>query len=63
MGTPEDKMKHQQRRQRNFIAKKLREDKRFRPKVIERKRPKHDDGDYDLLDAWLKGDEDVEGQI
>jgi hypothetical protein len=37
MGTPEERMKHQRRRQRNFIAKKLREDKRFRPRRIEKR--------------------------
>lgn len=53
MGDPQTRQKRAMTRKRNFIAKKLREDPRFRPKRIPNKR-KDDDGDYEQLHEWLK---------
>ena len=53
MGDPEERLKHARRRQRNFVAKKLREDQRFRQKRVPNKLKKL------LAPRWSLKDGDI----
>jgi hypothetical protein len=54
LSKPEDKKIVSKKRQRNFIAKKMKEEPRFHQKRIEDKRKDVDPlDDYSYLDRWL----------
>lgn len=50
MGDPEQKHKRSQRRKRNYIAKKLWEDKRYRPQVHEVRHYEDEDWQDEVAD-------------
>lgn len=53
MASPEERQRHMRRRQRNFIAKMVKTDKRFRQKTMEDRRHKA------LSKAWELKDGDI----
>lgn len=50
MGDPENKSKRQNRRRRNWVAKKLWEDRRYRPKTHEVRHNEDTDGRQEIQD-------------
>lgn len=50
MGDPDQKYRRQTRRKRNWVAKKLWEDRRFKPKTHEVRKYEDEDGQQEIQD-------------